>query len=73
MKIKRTMTLEISPKEIKNILINYLKDEGYNSITENDITFDIGEKPQGYGYFDDGKTIPYFRSVLVKADKEVDK
>ena len=72
MKITRKMTLEIGPEEIKDMVINYLKDEGYETIVRDDVRFNvIMEDRSSHPMCEDYG--PVFKGILVNADKEINK
>lgn len=48
MNIKSTITIELSADDIKEIIINYLKSEGYD-FSVDDVNFNIKTRYEEYG------------------------
>ena len=48
MDIKKSITINLSPDDVKRIISDYLTKDGY-SVSPVDIEFDIGEECHGYG------------------------
>lgn len=72
MRIIRKLILELSPAEIKEIIINYLKDEGYETITPDNVNFNVVmEDRSNHPMCEDYG--PVFKGILVNADKEINK
>ena len=48
MNIKKNITINLSPDDVRQIIFDYLTKDGY-SVNSDDIEFDIGEECHGYG------------------------
>ena len=49
MEIKKSITINLTPADVKQIILDYLTKDGYVIKTENDISFQVGTECQGYG------------------------
>ena len=49
MEIRKNITINLTPKDVKHIILDYLTKEGYEIKKEDDITFKVGNECQGYG------------------------
>ena len=47
MEIKKNITINLSENDVKEIITDYLKREGYD-VTVNDVTLSIGSRCEGY-------------------------
>lgn len=48
MNIKQKITIKLSPDDLKEIIVNYLKASGYD-FSVDDVVFKYGRTTQGYG------------------------
>ena len=48
MKIVKSITISLSPDDLREIICKALKDEGYN-VNKDDIDFNVKEECTGYG------------------------
>ena len=62
MEIKKNITINLSENDVKEIITDYLKREGYD-VTVNDVTLSIGSRCEGYG--DAEHEVNYFKGVYV--------
>lgn len=47
--IKKTITIELSERDVKEIIADYLNKEGYD-VTADDVRLEVGSHLEGYGY-----------------------
>ena len=63
MNIKTSVKIELSPDDVKEIIVNYLKTEGYDFSVE-DVVFSTGTRYEGYGMAE--HPVHYFEGAYVK-------
>lgn len=63
MNIKTNIKIELSADDVKEIIINYLKNEGYD-FSVDDVVFSVGSRLEGYGMAE--HPVSYFDGVYVK-------
>lgn len=63
MNIKTSIKIELSADDVKEIIINYLKSEGYDFSVE-DVVFSVGTRYEGYGMAE--YPVNYFDGAYVK-------
>ena len=63
MNIKTSIKIELSADDVKEIIINYLKNEGYD-FSVDDVVFSVGTRYEGYGMSE--HPVNYFDGVYVK-------
>ena len=63
MEIERNITVKLSENDVKEIIVNYLKNEGYITETD-DITLVVGSRLEGYGMGE--YQVNYFDCAYVK-------
>lgn len=63
MNIKTNIKIELSPDDIKEIIICYLKNEGYD-FSVDDVVFSAGTRYEGYGMAE--HPVSYFDGACVK-------
>lgn len=62
MNIAKTVTLSFNEAELKSLIAEKLKDEGYN-VSEKDVEFHVGIRCEGYGFGEEN--VPYFKKCMV--------
>ena len=62
MKISKTVEITFNEKELKSLIAEKLRSEGYNA-SENDVNFHVGMRCEGYGPGE--HNTPYFRDCTV--------
>lgn len=67
MEIKKSITIHLSEQEIKQIVKNYLENEGYK-VEEKDIQFNVGTKCVGYGMYETETTC--FKGCDIKSHEK---
>ena len=67
MQIKKNITIELSEKDVKEIIVDYLNKEGYK-ITVDDISFFVGSRIEGYGMGE--HKVNYFRAAYKKCKEK---
>jgi hypothetical protein len=63
MNIKTSIKIELSVDDVKEIIINYLKNEGYD-FSVGDVVFNIRTRYEGYGMAE--RPVDYFDGAYVK-------
>lgn len=63
--ITRSLTITLSPDEIKSIILDKLKAEGY-SVSDTNISFDVKTQLEGYGMGE--HEVTRFRGATVKVN-----
>lgn len=63
MNIKTNIKIELSADDVKEIIINYLKNEGYD-FSVDDVVFSIDTRYEGYGMAE--HPVSYFEGAHVK-------
>lgn len=67
MEIKKNITIELSENDVKEIIADYLKREGY-AVKSDDVSFSIGTRCEGYGMAE--TYINYFKGAFVKCKEK---
>ena len=67
MEIKKNITINLSENDVKEIIADYLKREGYD-VTVNDVTLSIGSRCEGYG--DAEHEVVYFKGAYVNCKEK---
>lgn len=67
MEIKKNITINLSENDVKEIITDYLKREGYD-VTVNDVTLSIGSRCEGYG--DAEHEVVYFKVAYVNCKEK---
>lgn len=62
MEIKKNITINLSDDDVKEIIVDYLKREGYD-ITTNDVSFSISSRCEGYGTAE--HNVSYFKGACI--------
>lgn len=63
MEIKKNITIELSENSVKEIIVDYLKKEGYQVNVE-DVNFSIGTRYEGFGRTE--HPVNYFEGAYIK-------
>ena len=63
MKVNRNITIELSENELKKLVVEHLKKEGYDVKVEN-INFSVGSKIEGDDYLSEHQVL-YFKGCTV--------
>ena len=63
MEIKKSITINLSANDVKEIIADYLKKDGY-VVTVDDISFSAGSRCEGYGMAE--HYVSYFDGASVK-------
>ena len=67
MEIKKSITINLSENDVKEIIADYLKREGCD-VTVNDITLSIGSRCEGYGTAE--HEVNYFKGAYVNCKEK---
>lgn len=67
MEIKKNITIELSENDVKDIIVDYLKREGY-AVTAKDVRLSVGQKLEGYMM--DEHYVTYFEGAFVKCKEK---
>lgn len=67
MQIIKNITIELSEKDVKEIIADYLNKEGYK-ITVDDISFSVGSRIEGYGMGE--HEVNYFKAAYIKCKEK---
>ena len=67
MEIKKNITIELSENDVKEIITDYLKREGYG-VTVDNVSFSVGSRLEGYGYGE--HEVSYFKAAYVKCKEK---
>lgn len=67
MEIKKNITIELSENDVKEIIADYLKREGY-AVTVNDVSLSAGSRIEGYGIGE--HEVNYFKAAYVKCKEK---
>lgn len=63
MQIKKNITIELSEKDVKEIIADYLNKKGYK-ITVDDVNISVGSRIEGYGTGE--YEVNYFKAAYAK-------
>lgn len=67
MEIKKNITIEFSEADVKEIIADFLKKDGYN-VTANDVRLVVGSRLEGYGMAE--HPVHYFEGAFVKCNEK---
>ena len=67
MQIKKNITIELSEKDVKEIISDYLNKEGYK-VSVDDISLSVGSRIEGYGMGE--YEVNYFKAAYVKCKEK---
>lgn len=67
MQIKKNITIELSEKDVKEIIADYLNKEGYK-ITVDDVSLSVGSRIEGYGMGE--HEVNYFEAAYIKCKEK---
>ena len=67
MEIKKNITIELSENDVKEIIADYLKREGYR-VTAEDVSLSVGSRIEGYGMGE--YEVNYFKAAYVKCKEK---
>lgn len=67
MQIKKNITIELSEKDVKEIIADYLNKEGYK-IAVDDVNLSVGSRIEGYGMGE--YEVNYFKAAYVKCKEK---
>lgn len=67
MEIKKNITIELSENDVKDIIVDYLKREGYVVVAK-DVRLSVGSRLEGYGMAE--HPVNYFEGAFVKCKEK---
>lgn len=67
MNIKKNITIELSEEDVKNIIADYLNNDGYN-VTADDVVLSVDSKLEGYGPME--HIVNYFKGASIKCKEK---
>lgn len=67
MDIKKNITIELSENDVKEIIKDYLKKEGY-SVSLGDVSLSVGTRLEGFGRAE--HPVEYFKGAFVKCKEK---
>lgn len=67
MEIKKNITINLSENDVKQVIADYLKREGYD-VTVNDVSLSVGSRIEGYGMTE--HEINYFKGAYVNCKEK---
>ena len=67
MEIKKNITIELSENDVKEIITDYLKREGY-AVTVDDVNLSVASRLEGYGLCE--HEVNYFKAAYVKYEEK---
>ena len=67
MEIKKNITIELSENDVKEIITEYLKREGYTA-TVDDVRLSVGSRLEGYGVAE--HPVNYFEGAFIKCKEK---
>lgn len=67
MEIKKNITVELNENDVKKIIVDYLKRDGYE-VSENNVTLSVGTRLEGYGMAE--HQVTYFKGAYVKCKEK---
>lgn len=67
MQIKKNITIELSEKDVKEIISDYLNKEGYK-VSVDDINFSVGSRIEGYGLNE--MEVKCFKAAYIKCKEK---
>ena len=67
MEIKKNITINLSEEDVKKIIADYLKREGYD-VTVNDVSLSIGSRCEGYGTAE--HKVSYFKGAYINCKEK---
>ena len=67
MEIKKNITIELSENDVKEIIADYLKREGYE-VRVSDVDCSIGTRCEGFGRAE--TYVPYFKGAFIKCKEK---
>lgn len=63
MEIKKNIIIELSENDVKEIIVDYLKEKGY-PVSSDNITFSIKSRLEGYSLVE--HSVNYFEGAYIK-------
>lgn len=67
MEIKKNITINLSEDDVKQVIANYLKREGYD-VTVKDVSLSVGSRLVGYGMSE--HSVNYFKGAYVNCKEK---
>lgn len=67
MEIKKNITIELSENDVKEIIVDYLKREGYE-VKVGDVDCSVGTRCEGFGRSE--TYIHYFKGAFIKCKEK---
>lgn len=67
MEIKKNITINLSEDDVKQVIADYLKREGYD-VTVNDVSLLVGSRLEGYGMAE--HSVNYFKGAYVNCKEK---
>lgn len=67
MEIKKNITIELSENDVKEIIVDYLKREGY-AVSIDNVSLSVGSRIEGYGIGE--HEVNYFKAAYVKCKEK---
>ncbi len=67
MEIKKNITINLSEDDVKQVIADYLKREGYD-VTTNDVSLSVGSRIEGYGMGE--YSVEYFKGAYVNCKEK---
>ena len=68
MKIGNNITISLTPTEIKELIAEKCREQGYTTVEAKDVTFDVGMELQGYGQGEHNEVV--FRGCRISSKGE---
>ena len=68
MKIGNNITITLTPTEIKELIAEKCREQGYTTVEAKDVTFDVGMELQGYGQGEHNEVV--FRGCRISSKGE---
>ena len=67
MEIKKNITINLSEDDVKQIIVDYLKREGYEVVVS-DVSLSVGSRIKGYGMGE--YSVEYFKGAYVNCKEK---
>ena len=67
MEIKKNITINLSEDDVKQVIADYLKREGYD-VTVNDVSLSVGSRIEGYGTAE--HEVNYFKGAYINCKEK---
>ena len=67
-RIEKNITINLTPDELKELIAEKCREQGYTTVEAKDVTFDVGMELQGYGQGEHNEVV--FRGCRISSKGE---